>query len=123
MVARWRVALEAEGYVLHAAAEAVLLEYGGLRVGSVGPGREVARSDVWLDPSVAAGERERFEDWLPELRGRTVVPVGEAHHSHGFVGVTPDGEVYLVMDGVYGRWPSFQAALQALLLGLQPADA
>jgi hypothetical protein len=123
VVARWRAALEVEEFVIHPAAEAVLREYGGLLIGAVGPGREMARSDLVVDPMVAAGERDRFENWLPELQARAVVPVGKAHHSHGLIGVAEVGEVFLLMDKVYARWPSFEAALHGLLLGLRQVDA
>ena len=107
---------------MHAAAEATLLEYGGLHVGSVGPGIDLARSDVQFDPMLASGERDLFADAFPELHGRDVFPLGEAHHGHGFVGLAASGEAFLVMDEVYARWSSFHAALRGLLLGIRAAD-
>jgi hypothetical protein len=49
-LASWQVTLSADGFVLHSAAESVLLEFGGLIVGKSGPGIERARSVVHLDP-------------------------------------------------------------------------
>jgi hypothetical protein len=118
-VARWRSALEAEGFVLHPAAEAVLVEFGGLHVGSMGPGVEMARSEVCLDPSLAVGERERFA----ELRGRQVFPLGEVDGGNGFLGVDRAGAVYLVAEEVLARWPSFEAALRSLVTGTRGAEA
>ncbi len=121
-VAFWRSALEACGFVMHLAAEAVLLEYGGLHVGGVWPGLDVARLDLELNPTLAVGERDRFKDYFPELQGRAVFPVGEAHRGRTCVGVSASGEVFLLMDQVYGRWPSFEAALRGLLLGIRAPE-
>ena len=118
-VARWRAALAADGFVLHSAAEAVLLEHGGLVVGTEGPGAERARSVIQLDPALAIGERDRLHEYFDVLRGRAVFPLGKVAHGHAFLGIAEDGEVFLVMDEVYGRWPSFRAALRSLLLGLR----
>ena len=120
-VERWRTTLTPEGFRLHAAAEAVLLEYGGLHIGRVGPGVDQARSDVELDPVLAAGEADRFGDF-PELAGRSVFPLGEAAGGHLFLGIAETGEVYALMDEVHGRWTAFSAALTHLLLGIRQAD-
>jgi hypothetical protein len=122
LVARWRSELEVEGFVLHRAAEAVLLEYGGLRIGSSGPGVECARADVRVNPSLCIGERDRFDEYFPELQGRELFPLGEVEGGHAFLGITPTGEVYALMDEVYARWPSFETALRSLLIGIRPAD-
>jgi len=104
---------------MHAAAEAALLEYGGLHVGAVAPGLEMARSDIAFDPSLADGEEERLLESFSELRGRHLFPLGEVHHGHGFLAMAEDGEVFLVMEEIFGRWPSLTVAIEALLLGLR----
>jgi hypothetical protein len=118
-LARWRALLAKEGFVLHPAAEAVLLEFGGLVVGEVGPGLTMVRSDVHLDPALVAGERDRLQEYFSELRDRDVYPLGEVHRGHGFLAIARDGEVFLVMDEVHRRWPSFRMALTHLLLGIR----
>jgi hypothetical protein len=119
-VREWEAALAADGFALHAAAEPVLSEYGGLHVGRVGPGVECAASDVDLNPVLAVGERDRFARLLPEPHGRSAYPLGEAHHGHAFLCISATGEVFAFMDEVFARWPSFGAALRDLVVGLRP---
>lgn len=118
-VARWRAELAPEGFRLHAAAERILLEFGGLRVGSADRGRERATSKLDLDPSLALGEHDRLHEYFDELRGRNLFPLGEVDDGHGFLAMAEDGEVFLLMDAIYDAWPSFEIALPALLLGLR----
>jgi hypothetical protein len=122
LVACWRSELEADGFVLHRAAEAVLSEYGGLQIGSSRAGVECARSDVRVDPSLCIGERDRFHEYFAELQGRELFPLGEVAGGNAFLGITPTGEVYELMDAVFARWPSFETALRSLLIGIRPAD-
>ena len=122
LVARWRSELEVDGFVLHRAAEAVLLEYGGLQIGSSGSGIECARLDVRGDPSLCIGERDRFDEYFAELQGRELFPLGEVAGGNAFLGITPTGEVYELMDEVFARWPSFETALRSLLIGIRRAD-
>jgi hypothetical protein len=119
LVTHWSAELAPEGFRLHAAAERVLLEFGGLRVGSSGTGRERATSRLVLDPSLALGEHDRLHEYFDELRGRDVFPLGEVDGGHAFLAMAEDGEVFLLMDAIYDAWPSFESALPALLLGLR----
>ena len=51
-IAAWRATLEADGrFRLHATAETVLAEFGGLHVGGNEPGVERARTDIRFDPT------------------------------------------------------------------------
>jgi hypothetical protein len=116
----WKHALEGGGrFTLHEAAEAVLLSFGGLRLGERGPGDQISRSTVYLDPAVAIGEEDRFCDYFERLRGRDVFPLGEIDDGHAFLGIDRAGRVYLLMDEVFAEWPSFEAALDALIRGVR----
>jgi hypothetical protein len=118
LVARWRGALESDGgFQLHPAAESVLLEYGGLVIDSHGPGRDLARAPLHLDPTLALGEEDRLHEYFPELAGRDFFPLGETDNGHVFLAIDRGGAVVQVMDEVYGRWSSFERALESLLLG------
>ena len=108
---------------MHPAAEAALREYGALHVGEVGPGLEAARSDIAFDPLLAEGEEDCLLEAFPEVRGRALFPLGEVHRGHGFLAIAEDGEVFLVMEEVFARWPTLTVAVEALLLGLKhPAE-
>ena len=121
-VAEWRAALEAGGrFILHPAAERVLLEYGGLAIDVDGPGRDVARSPLRLDPTLADGEEDRLLDRFPRLHGRSFFPLGEVAGGHAFLAVDRTGVIVELMDTIYAEWPSFAAALPALLLGWRVA--
>ena len=119
LVGHWRATLEKERFVLHRAAESVLLEFGGLRITAVGPGVAVSSSGLNLDPDLAIGESDRFLDYFPELHNRSVFPVGESDDGHAFVGVDPQGVTYLLADEVFARWATFNTALDGLLRGVR----
>ena len=123
LVTQWRGALESDGgFQLHAAAESVLLEYGGLVIESHGPGRDLARAPLHLDPMLALGEEDRLHEYFPELAGRDLFPLGETDHGHAFLAIDRQGAVVQVMDEVYGKWSSFDEALESLLLGRRGTD-
>ncbi|HEY7236305.1 MAG TPA: SUKH-3 domain-containing protein [Gemmatimonadaceae bacterium] len=117
-VARWESALDEDGFTLHAVAKNILLEFGGLHVGRSARGVDRARADIRFDPTLAIGQRDDLESFT-ELRGRSVYPLGEVDGGHGFLVVADDGRAFLVMDEIYDRWTTFDAALRGLLLGLR----
>jgi hypothetical protein len=100
----------------------VLLEFGGLQIGQVAPGRDQATSDILLDPTLASGERDRLQKYFDDMRGRHVYPLGEVHRGHAYLAIALDGEVFLVMDNILSRWSSFDNALRDLLLGHRPSN-
>jgi len=117
-VAEWRGALEQhKRFVMHPAAEAVLLEFGGLKVGSTRPGVQRASARINFDPMLAVGEEDRLLDYFPALTGLNLFPLGEVDDGHAFFAISASGETFCVGDEIYGRWPTFRAALEALLLG------
>jgi SUKH-3 immunity protein of toxin-antitoxin system len=91
--ARWRAMLV--GPDMHPAAEVFLGEFGGLLVDVHGSGRTAARTRFELDPSLCAGEEDRFRDWGVEI-GRSLYPLGELDHGRYFLGMDDRGLIYLV---------------------------
>ena len=87
----------------------MLLEFGGLSVGKSGPGVERARVALRLNRALAIGERVRLQDYFEELHGRGAFPLGDADGGHLFLAMAEDGEVFILMDKVYDRWPCFDA--------------
>jgi hypothetical protein len=118
-VAHWRQRLESPaGFVLHDAAKSVLLEFGGLRLGRSGPGVNVGRATLNLDPTLVSDD-QLLRDGFPQFRGRSLFPLGEVDGGHALLAVDISGEVYSFMDEVYGHWPTFDAALDGLLRGIR----
>ncbi|WP_406511174.1 SUKH-3 domain-containing protein [Streptomyces sp. NBC_00161] len=114
----WRERLEADGFRMHVAAEDFLREFGGLTVGSSGPGITRAREAFELDPLLALGEDDRFGEWGEEI-GRCLFPLGELDHGHAFLGLDEQGELYVVASWLarFGRMPE---AMENLVLGVMP---
>jgi hypothetical protein len=113
-----RVALGAVSAEGHAAA--VVAEFGGMQVGAVGAGRDLAASDVRFYSELRQEDASLVERWFVQLG--SLVAVASAHHDHMvvFVDATgrfyaftdPDGRLYLV-----GR--SFSEAMERMLLGFE----
>ena len=57
----------------HQAAESFLREFGGIAVNIGGAGIAVARIPFDLDPCLANGEDDRFEEWSNDI-GRSLFP-------------------------------------------------
>jgi hypothetical protein len=105
-------------FVLFPAAESVLREFGGLRVGGVGPGQECATSDLLVQP--AAGEGLSDHTGLTTPNGTMLFPMGEFHHGHGYLLIDERGAIYSFFDAVEFYASSFERALSQLVLGLHP---
>ncbi|MFC8505538.1 SUKH-3 domain-containing protein [Streptomyces sp. NPDC057411] len=116
--ARWTRQLEQDGFRSHAAAEDFLREFGGLAVGHGGAGITRAREAFDLDPLLALGEDDRFDEWGEEI-GHHLFPVGELAGGHAFLGLGEDGELYVVANWLarFGRMPE---AMENLVLGVMP---
>lgn len=111
-------------YAANPHAFAVLAEYGGLHVGTCGPGRDCAASDVqfWDAPNWQSAELVRR--WVPELG--LLAGIASAHHEHIVVYVAADGRYYLfsVPDGkLYVGGADFSEAMERLLLGISYGNA
>jgi len=105
---------------MHEAAERFLTEFGCLFVNIKGPGVTCARTPFELDPQLAEGEEDRFED-LGEDIGHSLFPLGELDHGRFFLGIDETGEIYLLgdRDATFGRMPG---AMENLILGVRPED-
>ena len=118
LVASWSVELESEGgFQSSPVARDILTEFGGLHIKSEGPGEACARSDLNIDPSLVAGEEDRFRSF-DCFNGKRVFPIGEAIVGHVFAAIDESGTVYLVIEEVRHVADSFEAALEHLLRGL-----
>lgn len=115
-ISRYRVWYEAQGYVLHAAAEAFLEEYGGLVFEGSGPGVSVARQPFFIDPSRTGGEDELIEGWSEDL-GKNIVPLGDLEVERVTFGMDEDGQIYLFAGSTQRKGPNRQG-LKALVLGI-----
>ncbi|MFD8205570.1 SUKH-3 domain-containing protein [Streptomyces sp. NPDC059695] len=114
----WKKQLEQDGFRSHAAAEDFLGEFGELVVGHGGAGITRAREPFDLDPLLALGEAERFDERSEEI-GHRLFSVGELAGGHAFLGLDEDGELYVVDDWLarFGRMPE---AMENLVLGIMP---
>jgi hypothetical protein len=96
---------------------AILTQFGGLRVGTSGPGEECATSDV-------AFQEMPLEDaprglWAPLLRTE-LVGIGEVHNAHGALYVDRTGQCYCasrIHDGFSFEGASFNEAIERVLRG------
>ncbi len=97
-------------------ARQVLAEFGGLRFGEVGPGVDSSRNDFDLRPMW----RDRRFKGYPDLEGQIgmkLYPLGQVHRSNGHLLIDESGRVYVLWEGFDLVAPSFDEALELLLLG------
>ena len=100
-------------------AVAVLSEFGGLHVGSSGPGQDLAKSDVEFFVNVKRDADICVQPWLKSI-GR-LDAIANAHHDHMIIFIGPDGAFYFFTDPdgkLYLGGSSFGEAMERLLLGL-----
>jgi len=104
-------------YEIFPRAADVLREFGGLHIGTAGPGQECATSDLAVTPKAADG--------LSEYTGRTtsdgakLYPIGEFSNGHATLLIDHRGQVYMYFDVLEPFADSFDQALCQLLLGLR----
>lgn len=99
-------------------AHAVLREFGGLNVGTCGPGQEMAASNIHFLPSPAPAKSAAVTKWQGQLG--TLTPVADAHHEHMIIYVSEAGEYYFFTDPdekLYFGGHNFGTAVCKLLLG------
>lgn len=115
-VRRWSESLDTPtGFRMFPAAEEALSEYGGLEIHAEGAGRDVARTSVKLDPTLALGEEERFARFRAQVG--EIYPLGEVGDGHAFLAMDRAGRVYLLLEDLQPLAPSIRQAIAALLLG------
>ncbi|MGV9453589.1 SUKH-3 domain-containing protein [Streptomyces sp. NPDC003635] len=109
---------ERGGFEIHEAARCFLAEFGGLASAERGPGKTMARMGFTLDPTVAEWEDEIF-DVLSEEAGTHLYPIGEADRRNLYLGMAPNGAVYVGMDSVTLLAEKADEALQKLVEGIR----
>ncbi|WP_367130336.1 SUKH-3 domain-containing protein [Saccharothrix sp. HUAS TT1] len=107
---------ERGGFEAHDAARRFLAEFGGLAVPARGPGVTSAKLSFTLDPSAAEWDDEIF-DYLSQEAGAPLYPLGEVDRRNSYLGMAPDGSVYLGMDSVMHLAESGDLALERLVEG------
>lgn len=107
-----------EGFEMHEAARRFLSEFGGLEINQKGPGRTAARSPFRLDPIAAQWDYEIFE-FLSDEAGAYLYPIGELDHRNQYLGMAPNGAVYVGMDSVELLACTPDEALDKLVLGIR----
>ncbi|RMI26244.1 hypothetical protein EBN88_29870 [Streptomyces triticirhizae] len=117
--AGWEELLDEHGgFEIHPAARTFLMEFGGLAVEHRGPGITMVRADFQLDPALAKWDEEIFEA-LSELCGSHLYPLGASEHRNNYIGMAPDGSVYLGMDDVRMLAETGDKALEKLVEGIR----
>ncbi|MCM1970717.1 MULTISPECIES: SUKH-3 domain-containing protein [unclassified Streptomyces] len=117
--AGWEATLrEHGGFEMHEAARAFLAEFGGLASAERGPGKTMARMGFTLDPTVAEWDDEIF-DVLSEEAGVDLYPIGEADRRNLYLGMAPNGAVYVGMDSVSWLADAGDEALEKLVEGIR----
>ncbi len=99
----------------------VLAQFGGLAVGTCGPGIECATGDVVFRASEPDGRDDEVSAWQ-QLLNTTLVSVGDVHHGHGelFIDTTSRcfGRSY-IHEAFYFEGSSFETAIENILLGVR----
>lgn len=104
------------GFRLFPAAARVLAEFGNLRMGRHGPGLEMARRTVRIDPMLALGENEEFAQ-VETVIGCALYPLGEINEGQAFVAIDEQGRTFIVGDLLLYVDANFDDALDRLLTG------
>ncbi|MFF8940874.1 SUKH-3 domain-containing protein [Streptomyces sp. NPDC014864] len=116
---RWETVLQEHGgFEVHEAARRFLVEFGGLESNERGPGKTMARMGFRLDPTVAEWDDEIF-DVLSEEAGADLYPIGEADRRNSYLGIAPNGAVYISMDSVTLLAATADEALEKLAEGIR----
>lgn len=104
------------GFRLFPAAARVLAEFGNLRMGRHGPGLEMARRTVRIDPMLALGENEEFAQ-VETVIGCALYPLGEINEGQAFLAIDEQGRTFIVGDLLLYVDENFDDALDRLLTG------
>ncbi|MEU5260407.1 SUKH-3 domain-containing protein [Amycolatopsis sp. NPDC021455] len=116
----WRAGLAEDGLRMHAAAEAFLASFGGLKIDVRGPGVSCAREPFELNPLLASGEGDRFIDWGAET-GKSLFPVGEFGEGRLFLAIDENSQIYGLSDWL-AKYGPYDEALAKLISGILPDD-
>jgi hypothetical protein len=100
-------------------ASAIVAEFGSLRVGTTGLGREQAASDVSFYSSLRPESAACVQPWSARLG--ELIAVATAHHDHIIVFVNSTGSIFAFTDPdeqLYSLGESLGKAMERLLFGL-----
>ncbi|MEK7949264.1 SUKH-3 domain-containing protein [Luteolibacter soli] len=97
-------------------ARKALEEFGGLHVGSSGPGRDLARSNIQFEPDAAEGLAPHVSQTDDGLR---LYPLGEIDNGHAHLLIDELGSVYYYFDELEKVGVTLDEALINLLLGMK----
>lgn len=98
-------------------ATAITSMFGGMHVGEIGKGQDLAKSDVRFF-SASVREDELVERWTGKLGQLSAIAT--AHYDHMTVFVDQAGQFYAFADPTNVLYPigsDFRAAMECLLLG------
>jgi SUKH-3 immunity protein len=98
-----------------------LMEFGGLHIGTCGPGMELATSDVEIDPKLTAHLTPELTEFEKKV-GTRLYALGEVHRGHGYLVIDQEGRIYLLSDELTPYTTTLSQALECLLLGKKPRD-
>ena len=113
-----RLLSERGGFTIHSAARRFLSEFGGLEVPHRGAGITMSRADFQLDPTVAEWDDEII-DYLSEIAGAHLYPVGASERKNNYLCLAPDGAFYLGMDQIHLLAATADEALDKMVRGIQ----
>jgi hypothetical protein len=110
---------EQGGFEPFEAALRVVREYGGLCVKASGPGVNFAKMSFEVDPTLAAGEEDRFADFERDL-GVQLFPLGEIDGGHAFLAIADDGRTFSLMGALDFLGQTFEDAVEGMIQGRVP---
>ncbi|MEU9456356.1 SUKH-3 domain-containing protein [Streptomyces sp. NPDC048277] len=115
----WETRLREHGsFEIHEAAWRFLTEFGGLESNDRGPGKTMFRVGFSLDPTVAEWDDEIF-DMLSEEVGASLYPIGATDRRNSYLGMAPNGAVYIGMDNARLLAETADRALEKLIEGIR----
>ncbi|MFE9823611.1 SUKH-3 domain-containing protein [Streptomyces sp. NPDC005791] len=96
-------------------------EFGGLRISSTAPGRQIAPSTVYIDPLSGLHLARTLGD-LGRALGTEVAPLGAEGDDQAVLAIDNEGRVYSIdHTGDWYLGSDIDRALETLMTGRQPA--
>lgn len=102
-------------------AERFLLAFGGLKVDQSGSGETSAREPFDVDPTLAAYEGNRFNEFSL-LVSTNLYPLGEAVSGNYYWTIGEDSQLFILMDDIKLLGKNTEEALENLILGPLPHE-
>jgi hypothetical protein len=97
-------------------ADKVLKEFGGLHIGTVKEGVDLAASDIDFHPDSAEGLHDGLEE-IEDALGERLYPLATFHRDNYFLLISESGKTYMFQDEVYPLALNFEDALVGILQG------